>query len=551
MISDRDLLREYSERRSESAFAELVSRHVDFVYGAALRQLGGDVHRAEDVTQIVFTDLARKAASLSTRATLLGWLHISVHHASAQLRRGEQRRKVREQEAYHMHHQEETSAPPAEWERLLPVLDTVIRELDEADREAVLLRFFEQRPFAEIAAVLEVGEDAARKRVTRALDKLHALLTRRGITSSAVALGTLLGSQTAVSAPAGLAAAVTSAALTVGATGSGIGMTASLMKFMSTTKVVTLTGSAVLLLALGATVYQTRALAVIGRERDDLRAQYVVADQRVQQLQRDLAAAQSAHAVPDSTKTSAPKPVASGPGQNGDPLDYILDHPELHAAYVQQQIRRVESLFSAFSRGLPPEKQAAFLQWARAGVETNFDLTLALHAQGADANRQSGEIPSAQLRTMAQEKEKARNAKLSEALGDDLYQQWREYSQTTPEHTLLEQLAGKLYAGSTPLTPEQSEQLVQVLAANRYSPRSNLVGGIALSPQTYTDAWKLGSQLGTPQGSLPITDAALAEAQAILKPAQLDALRDLQATQISLMQLTSSSSSKPATSPTR
>ena len=148
-----------------------------------------------------------------------------------------------------MHHQEETSAPPTDWELLLPVLDTVIRELDEADREAVLLRFFEQRPFAEIAAVLEVGEDAARKRVTRALDKLHALLTRRGITSSAVALGTLLGGQTAVSAPAGLAAAVTSAALTVGATGSGIGMTASLLKFMSTMKVVTLTGSAVLLLA--------------------------------------------------------------------------------------------------------------------------------------------------------------------------------------------------------------------------------------------------------------------------------------------------------------
>ena len=548
MISDRDLLREYSESRSESAFAELVSRHVDFVYGAALRQLGGDVYRAEDVTQIVFTDLARKAASLSTRATLLGWLHISVHHASAQLRRGEQRRQAREQEAYHMHHQEETSTPPAEWERLLPVLDTVIRELDEADREAVLLRFFEQRPFAEIAAVLEVGEDAARKRVTRALDKLHALLTRRGITSSAVALGTLLGSQTAVSAPAGLAAAVTSAALTVGATGSGIGMTASLLKFMSTMKVVTLTGSAVLLLALGAAVYQTQALAIVGRERDDLRTRYAASDQKVQQLQRDLAAVQGAHAAPDSTKAPAPQTAASASGQNSNPLDYILEHPELHAAYVQQQIERVKNLWGGFYRALSPEQQAAALRHIRSQAETVFDMNLALHSQGTDWN---GLPPSPELRAMAQEKEKARDAELKEALGDDLYQQWREYSQTIPEHTLLEQLAGKLYAGSTPLTPEQSKQLIQVLTANRYSPQSNLVGGIALSPKTYTDAWKLGSQLGTPQGSWPITDAALAEAQAILKPAQLDALRDLQAAQISLIQLTSSSSAKPSASPTR
>lgn len=545
MISDRDLLREYFERRSESAFAELVSRHVDFVYGSALRQLGGDVHRAEDVTQIVFTDLARKAASLSHRATLLGWLHLSVHHASAQLRRGEQRRQAREQEAYHMHHQEEASTPPTDWERLLPVLDTVIGELDDADREAVLLRFFGQRPFAEIAMVLEVGEDAARKRVARALDKLHALLARRGITSSAVALGTLLEGQIAVSAPAGLATAVTSAALTAGATASGIGMTVSLMKFMSTIKGVALAGSAVVLLALGVAVYQARTLASVGRERDDLRARYAAADQKVQQLERDLAAAQGAHAAPDSTKASVPKPVASASEQNGNPLDYILEHPELHAAYVQQQIERVKNLWGGFYRALSSEQQAAFLQNVRSQAETNLDLNVALHAQGTSWD---GLPPSPELRAMAQEREKARDAKLGEALGDDLYQQWRAYRQTLPEHTLLEQLAGKLYTGPTPLTDEQSEQLIQVLAANRYSPQSNLVGGIAISTQAYTDAWKLGNQLGTPQSGWPITDAALAGAQAILKPAQLDALRDLQAIQISLIQLTSSPTAKPAVS---
>jgi len=86
MTNDGNLLREYSERNSEQAFAELVQRHVDFAYGVALRQLDGNVHSAKDVVQCVFADLARKAEPLSDRATLVGWLHISVHHAAAQLR---------------------------------------------------------------------------------------------------------------------------------------------------------------------------------------------------------------------------------------------------------------------------------------------------------------------------------------------------------------------------------------------------------------------------------------------------------------------------------
>lgn len=550
MISDRDLLREYSERRSESAFAELVSRHVNFVYGAALRQLSGDVHRAEEVTQIVFTDLARKAASLSSRATLLGWLHISVHHAAAQLRRGEQRRQAREQEAYHMHHQEESSTPPTNWERLLPVLDTVIRELDEADREAVLLRFFEQRPFAEIAAVLEVGEDAARKRVTRALDKLHALLARRGITSSAVALGTLLGSQAAVSAPAGLAATVTSAAVVAAGTGGGIGLLSGLLQFMSTTKATILTASAVALLAVGVVVHQGQALSAVSKERDELRTRSAAADHQLQQLQRDLIAAQAAHAAPDSATVSAIKRPAVAAGQNDNPLDYVVAHPELQEAYLQQQTLSFKNRFSGFYHGLSPEQQSAFLQWGRAGVEANLDFRLALQAQGADANGRM--IASDQLRTASQEQAQARNAKLHEAFGDDLYQQWRAYEQMAQERGVLSELAGQLYDGQAALTDEQYRQLLRILSVNGFRPEVNLMAGTAISPKAFLAARTNGSrQLGAPMDWAPITDAALAEAQAILKPAQLDALRDLQAMQVSWIQLGSSLAAEPTASPAR
>src|SRR5215510_1433592 len=102
MRCDGDMLRDYAQRRSEEAFAELVRRHVDLVYSAALRQLNGDVHLAQDVTQTVFSDLARKAGSLSDRRDLAGWLYTSTHFAAAKAVRTEQRRHTREQEAHAM-----------------------------------------------------------------------------------------------------------------------------------------------------------------------------------------------------------------------------------------------------------------------------------------------------------------------------------------------------------------------------------------------------------------------------------------------------------------
>src|SRR5262245_36874095 len=142
-MEDTDLLRRYVEERSENAFAALVQRHVGLVYHAALRQLAGDAAMAEDVTQAVFTDLARKAGKLVDRPVLTGWLYTSTRFAAAKARRTEARRRVREQEVFVMQEtlRNADDHASADWERLRPVIDDALHALDETDREAVLLRF--------------------------------------------------------------------------------------------------------------------------------------------------------------------------------------------------------------------------------------------------------------------------------------------------------------------------------------------------------------------------------------------------------------------------
>lgn len=210
MNTDSELLRRYLAEKSEPAFTELVQRYIGLVYSVAVRRVGGDAQLAEDVTQTVFNDLARKASTLRDRVTLGGWLYLSANVASAAVVRSERRRKVREIAAHDMQTTLSSSADEAapDWTQLRSVIDGAIVELKEQDREAVVLRFFEQRSFAEVGTTLCVTEEAARKRVDRALEKLRAKLERRGVFSTAAALGLALATIAPTSAPAALAAKI-------------------------------------------------------------------------------------------------------------------------------------------------------------------------------------------------------------------------------------------------------------------------------------------------------------------------------------------------------
>jgi RNA polymerase sigma factor (sigma-70 family) len=214
MQNDPELLRRYAEEHAEDAFAELVRRHINLVYGVALRRLGVNGHAASDVTQQVFIRAARHARALSRHTSVTGWLHTATRNVASNALRDEHRRRERESSAVAM---ADILAPEAasnaDWEQLRPVLDAAMDELGDRDRDAVLLRFFEKRPFADVGEQLQIGENAARMRVERAVEKLRALLVRRGITSTTAALGAALTHQTGAMVPAGLAASVTNAAL--------------------------------------------------------------------------------------------------------------------------------------------------------------------------------------------------------------------------------------------------------------------------------------------------------------------------------------------------
>jgi RNA polymerase sigma factor (sigma-70 family) len=257
-------LRQFAQTRANEPFAELVRRHIDFVYGAALRQVGGDAHLAGDVTQLVFSDLARKSAAVVSHPVLAGWLHTSTRFAATQLVRAERRRRKRELEAQAMHDANREEATGEDWAGINPLLDELLGRLKPRERDALLLRFFECLGFAEIGTRLSVSESGARSCVDRALDKLQRNLARRGITSTAAALGTVL-THAAAPAPAGLASSVASAAI-AGTTAGGFGAVGFVFVM---SKIKTALVSAIIIGGIATTAVQVQAMLAL---RSQLRA---------------------------------------------------------------------------------------------------------------------------------------------------------------------------------------------------------------------------------------------------------------------------------------
>jgi RNA polymerase sigma factor (sigma-70 family) len=229
--SDRELLNAYSTAQSEAAFAEIVRRHVDAVYSTALRIIV-DPHLAEDVTQATFVALAQNAPTLARREVLSGWLHVTTRNVAAKTVRTEERRRSREKEASLMH--SESSAPDDVWNSFAAFLDDALGHLSDADRDALLLRFFERQTAPEIAQRLNLSVEAAQKRVSRALERLRDLLAKSGCALPAAAIGASLSIQAVQAAPASLAASACGAAMTAAAVSAG--STVGVLKLMLMTK---------------------------------------------------------------------------------------------------------------------------------------------------------------------------------------------------------------------------------------------------------------------------------------------------------------------------
>ena len=223
MTETQELLAKFVENGSESAFRELVSRYFDLVYSTAVRLVDGDTHRAEDVAQIVFADLARIAGKLSASTTLGGWLHRHTCFVARSAMRGERRRQTRERLAVEMNALNDQSNNVLA--QVAPILDEAINELGPDDRDAILLRFFERRNLRSVGEVLGTTENVAQKRVARAVEELEILLRRRGVMLSATTLASGLAAGAVTAAPMGLALSIAGIVLTRAGTTGGIGVT--------------------------------------------------------------------------------------------------------------------------------------------------------------------------------------------------------------------------------------------------------------------------------------------------------------------------------------
>jgi RNA polymerase sigma factor (sigma-70 family) len=290
MTDSQQLLAEYVHSGSEAAFRGLVTRYVDLVYTAALRLVEGDTHRAEDVAQTVFADLARMARTLSNDVMLGGWLHRHTCFVAANTMRGERRRQSRERQAVEMNALQDHA--DANLSLVAPILDQAINELGEADRAAILLRFFEQWDFRSVGEVLGSGEDAARMRVTRALEKLETLLKRHGVTSTATALSLLLSTNAVQAAPVGLAVTISTAAALAGATIVTTATTTATKVIAMTTLQKTLI-TATIAAAVGTGIYEARQASRLRGEVQTLQQQQGPLAAQVQQLNKSLSAATS------------------------------------------------------------------------------------------------------------------------------------------------------------------------------------------------------------------------------------------------------------------
>jgi len=281
---DIALLRQYAGG-DESAFTALFERHVHLVYSAALRQVRNSAH-AEEITQAVFVLLARKAKSLNPKTVLSGWLYQAARLTAASLIKREIRRQRREQEVY-MQSLPESETPL--WEQIAPLLDEAMGRLGEQDRNAIVLRFFENKTPREVAVALKLNEVAARKRVSRALEKLRNVFANRGVFSTAAIIGGVISANSVQAAPVVLANSATAITIAAGATVSASTLT--LIKGATTAIAMTTLRKAIVTAALAATIgagiFEAHQNSESKKQIQNLRQQQNLLSEQLAQLQRE------------------------------------------------------------------------------------------------------------------------------------------------------------------------------------------------------------------------------------------------------------------------
>jgi RNA polymerase sigma factor (sigma-70 family) len=297
MTTDLDLLREYSAQRSEKAFANVVARHVDLVFSTALRNVRS-AQLAEEITQSVFIDLAKNAGRFKADTVLAAWLYQVTRRTALNVSRSESRRQAREQIAVEL---ADMNATSSDWTQIEPCLDDAMEALDEPDRAAILLRYFENKSLREVGSALGIGDDAAQKRVSRAVERLRELFSKQNVTVGTSGLAVLISANAVQAAPVGSIAAISSAISLIGATAQTSTALIATKAIAMTTIQKTLVTVAITA-AVGTSLYQAYETS---RLREELRTSQRQAAAKIRQIEteRDEASSQLAAQMAEADRS--------------------------------------------------------------------------------------------------------------------------------------------------------------------------------------------------------------------------------------------------------
>lgn len=518
--TDIELLERYTTRHCEQAFAEIVQRHLGLVYSAAYRQVRSP-ELAEEVTQNVFSDLARQAQRLRRDSVLSGWLYQVTHRAAVDVIRREARRQSREQTSYALALMNQPDLQPSEteWCQIEPILDEAMQELDEPERAAVLLRYFENKSLHEVGRALGTSEDAARKRVSRAIERLRGILGRRGVTAGAASLALALSAHAVQAAPATLAAKIIPLAA-LGAAAATSSSSAALIQTLTMTTLQKSFVATIILAALGTGFYQAPQIsdlrsdnqalrkesaaqvATFQRERDQTR-------QEIDGLQQELARLTPAKRSSEvlqlrgqvgslrqqlaSSQQSAAAPQAS--------MAKLFEDPAARQYMQKAMQEKLRSLFLPLFQELnlaPDQRDKVLDLLVEQGSQQLARMTSA--AQGKPSTNESTDI----------------NLRLAEVLGPAGFTRYQEYGGEIPARSTISLLEAQLEGA---LTAEQNARLIQIIKAEPHE----LTQGVIGSP----DPAFLGSETEAEAFLHRVEESnsrILQQASGVLEPKELAAL---------------------------
>jgi RNA polymerase sigma factor (sigma-70 family) len=533
-MDDMQLLREYAMRHSEEAFATLVTRHIDLVYSVAWRHTRNH-HQAQEISQAVFVILARKAPSLSPRTVLAGWLFQTARLTAANYVRGEIRRARREQEACMQIDPNDRGDDT--WKHIAPLLNEIIGALREKDRDAVVLRFLQGKDYRQVATALGATEAAAQMRVSRALEKMREMFSRRGVVLSAAALGGAITAQGTQAAPAGFATTVAATAVHGAVLGtSSLALTEGTLKIMAWTSAKVVIGASVIVLLAvqhHQNAAQARQIAAVRQQLDGQTKAMAAEQSRAQELDQQTAGIlETERSQQKDLERLRARRTATGQGSQSPAgahssstlLAATLSDPDAREALHQQLLTAGRARLSPLITGLKLDKQKTdkllgiAADWGLKNLETAVAFT-------------EGTVTAQAAVQSESDNDRDTTNQIRQLLGDDGFARYQECQKEFPARTLVDQFNKQL--GPFPISAIQRQALARVIEAEPTEVASGLAGDFTVR------------ELVSPEG-LDGRFAAQAEANQrilqaaaeFLSPEQVESLRLMQVSNMSTQRRT-------------